>query len=187
MERTRIDWVAEQSKLLRGIAEEFARTQPFKGLTIGTGIHLEAKTVALLLTLQAGGAKLVSTGNLNTTQVDAVERLRAHGVTVIGEATKDAAVHATYLQQVVAAKPDLILDNGGDLFMHYQVTPARVGTNEMRVHLYRGDGSDAGVFERVRFTIAAMATAATATITPSTHAPNRVVSSRSPTRTAAPS
>ena len=88
MQRTRIDWVAEQSKLLRGIAEEFTRTQPFAGLTIGTGIHLEAKTVALLLTLQAGGAKLVSTGNLNTTQADAVERLRAHGATVIGEATK---------------------------------------------------------------------------------------------------
>ena len=48
MQRTRIDWVAEQSKLLRGIAEEFTRTQPFAGLTIGTGIHLEAKTVALL-------------------------------------------------------------------------------------------------------------------------------------------
>ena len=25
MQRTRIDWVAEQSKLLRGIAEEFTR------------------------------------------------------------------------------------------------------------------------------------------------------------------
>ena len=37
MQRTRIDWVAEQSKLLRGIAEEFTRTQPFAGLTIGTG------------------------------------------------------------------------------------------------------------------------------------------------------
>jgi adenosylhomocysteinase len=133
MQRTRIDWVAEQSKLLRGIAEEFTRTQPFAGLTIGTGIHLEAKTVALLLTLQAGGAKLVSTGNLNTTQADAVERLRAHGATVIGEATKDAAVHATYLAQVVAAKPDLILDNGGDLYMHYLQNPyptLRGGTEE---------------------------------------------------------
>jgi adenosylhomocysteinase len=34
------------------------------GLSIGTGIHLEAKTVALLLTLRAGGAQLISTGNL---------------------------------------------------------------------------------------------------------------------------
>jgi adenosylhomocysteinase len=129
----RIDWVAEQSRLLRSIATEFQKTQPFAGLTIGTGIHLEAKTVALLLTLQAGGARLVSTGNLNTTQADAVARLRERGVTVIGEATKDAALHKTYLAQVVAAKPDLILDNGGDLYVEYLKSPygsLRGGTEE---------------------------------------------------------
>ena len=71
---TRIDWVREHCRLLRGIADEFGRTRPFDGLTIGTGIHLEAKTVALLLTLRDGGARLVSTGNLNTTQPDAVDR-----------------------------------------------------------------------------------------------------------------
>src|SRR5580704_35396 len=42
------------------------------GYRDGTGVHLEAKTVALLLTLPDGGARLVSTGNLNTTQPDAV-------------------------------------------------------------------------------------------------------------------
>ena len=85
---TRIEWVGEHCRLLRGIAEEFRRTRPFAGLTIGTGIHLEAKTVALLLTLRDGGAALVSTGNLNTTQPDAVEALRAEGVTVIGGPTR---------------------------------------------------------------------------------------------------
>ncbi|MGA1422765.1 MAG: adenosylhomocysteinase, partial [Candidatus Limnocylindrus sp.] len=133
MTLARIDWVAEQSRLLRSIASEFQETRPFAGLTIGTGIHLEAKTVALLLTLQAGGATLVSTGNLNTTQPDAVARLRERGVTVIGEATKDAALHKTYLAQVVAAKPDLILDNGGDLYVEYLKSPygsLRGGTEE---------------------------------------------------------
>ena len=133
MTLARIDWVAEQSRLLRGIASEFHDTKPFAGLTIGTGIHLEAKTVALLLTLQAGGATLVSTGNLNTTQPDAVARLRERGVTVIGEATKDAALHKTYLAQVVAARPDLILDNGGDLYVEYLKSPygsLRGGTEE---------------------------------------------------------
>ena len=133
MTLARIDWVAEQSRLLRSIATEFQKTRPFAGLTIGTGIHLEAKTVALLLALQAGGATLVSTGNLNTTQPDAVARLRERGVTVIGEATKDAALHKTYLAQVVAAKPDLILDNGGDLYVEYLKSPygsLRGGTEE---------------------------------------------------------
>src|ERR1700684_485663 len=113
MASTRIDWVAEHCQLLRAIAAEFRQTQPFRGLTIGTGIHLEAKTVALLLTLRDGGARLVSTGNLNTTQPEAVEVLRAEGVTVIGGPTKDEQVHGSYLDDVLAAEPDLILDNGG--------------------------------------------------------------------------
>ena len=120
---TRIDWVREHCRLLQAISAEFTRTRPFDGLTIGTGIHLEAKTVALLLTLRDGGARLVSTGNLNTTQPDAVARLRDEGVTVIGEPTKDAQVHASYQDGVLAAEPDLILDNGGDLFTRYLDRP----------------------------------------------------------------
>jgi adenosylhomocysteinase len=120
---TRIDWVREHCQLLRAISAEFRQTRPFDGLTIGTGIHLEAKTVALLLTLRDGGAGLVSTGNLNTTQPDAVEALRAEGITVIGGPTRDSEVHAGYLDEVLAAKPDLILDNGGDLFVRYLDRP----------------------------------------------------------------
>jgi adenosylhomocysteinase len=41
---TRIDWVREHCQLLRAISAEFRQTRPFDGLTIGTGIHLEAKT-----------------------------------------------------------------------------------------------------------------------------------------------
>ena len=143
---TRIDWVREHCRLLRDIAAEFGRTRPFDGLTIGTGIHLEAKTVALLLTLRDGGARLISTGNLNTTQPDAVERLRAEGVTVIGEPTKDSGVHAGFLGEVLAAEPDLILDNGGDLFARYLDHPypgLQGGTEEttsgrMRLEPLRG-------------------------------------------------
>ncbi len=102
---TRIEWVREHCQLLRTISAEFRRTLPFGGLTIGTGIHLEAKTVALLLTLRDGGATLVSTGNLNTTQPAAVETLRAEGITVIGGPTKDSEVHASYLGEVLAAEP----------------------------------------------------------------------------------
>ena len=123
MVSTRINWVREHCRLLRGIADEFRQTRPFDGLTIGTGIHLEAKTVALLLTLRDGGARLISTGNLNTTQPDAVDRLRAEGVTVIGGPTKDSQVHAGYLAEVLDAEPDLILDNGGDLFARYLDRP----------------------------------------------------------------
>jgi adenosylhomocysteinase len=129
----RIEWVLAGCRLLRAIGEEFDDTRPFEGLTIGTGIHLEPKTVALLLTLQRGGARLVATGNLATTQQAAVDYLEARGVEVIGAPTRSPAEHDAYLRQVVAARPDLLLDNGGDLFVRWleERDPAlRGGTEE---------------------------------------------------------
>jgi len=120
---SRIDWVRHSCRLLAGIAEEFGTTQPFAGLTIGTGIHLEPKTVALILTLASGGARMISTGNLSSTQADTVSYLRRRGVQVVGESTTDRARHAGYLGEVLGEKPDLLLDNGGDLFMGYLGNP----------------------------------------------------------------
>jgi adenosylhomocysteinase len=120
---SRIEWVRSGCRLLGSIAAEFSRTRPFEGLTIGTGIHLEPKTVALLLTLAQGGARVVSTGNLSSTQADAVEYLRARGVEVIGAATTDEGVHDEHLHEVIATRPQLLLDNGGDLFVRYLAEP----------------------------------------------------------------
>jgi adenosylhomocysteinase len=120
---SRIDWVRGNCRLLRAIAAEFAASRPFAELTIGTGIHLEPKTVALLLTLQDGGAQVVSTGNLNSTQPEAVEYLRANGVDVIGGPTTDQQEHDRHLREVLSSQPHLILDNGGDLFARYLERP----------------------------------------------------------------
>ncbi|HEY0484742.1 MAG TPA: adenosylhomocysteinase [Mycobacteriales bacterium] len=120
---SRIEWVGRSCRLLRSIAVEFTETRPFEGLTIGTGIHLEPKTVALLLTLRAGGARVVSTGNLNSTQPEAIEYLQARGVEVIGKPTTDEREHDGYLREVLAVRPDLVLDNGGDLFARYLEDP----------------------------------------------------------------
>jgi adenosylhomocysteinase len=129
----RIEWVIERCRLLRAIAAELEETRPFAGLVVGTGIHLEPKTVALLLTLQRGGAELVSTGNLATTQQEACDHLAAHGVRVVGGPTADPAEHDANLWEVVRARPDLLLDNGGDLFARYLEEPwegLRGGTEE---------------------------------------------------------
>ncbi|TLX13288.1 adenosylhomocysteinase [Rhizobium sp. MHM7A] len=113
---TRIDWIGSNCRLLTATSAEFERTRPFEGLTIGTGIHLEPKTVALLMTLRAGGGRLVCTGNLNSTQPSTVEFLRAQGINVFATQTTDPAAHHRTLEAVIAERPDLLLDNGGDLF-----------------------------------------------------------------------
>lgn len=119
----RIDWVSRNCKLLKQIAEEFKQTQPFRGLTIGTTIHLEPKTAELLLTLKAGGAHVVSTGNLNSSQPETIDYLQARGVEVLAEQTKDTDRHAMYLDEIFSRHPDMFLDNGGDLFARYADQP----------------------------------------------------------------
>jgi adenosylhomocysteinase len=118
-----IEWVGWSCRLLAAIGEEFERTRPFDGLRIGTGIHVEPKTVALLLTLARGGAEVVSTGNLNTTQQEAVDYLNAHGVRAIGGPTADPIEHDGWLREVLATEPQLLLDNGGDLFTRWLDAP----------------------------------------------------------------
>jgi len=129
----RFEWVIASCRLLTRIGDEFERSLPFDGLVVGTGIHLEPKTVALLLTLRRGGAEVVATGNLATTQQAAVDYLQGRGVRVVGRPTMDPAEHDGYLRRVLAAEPDLLLDNGGDLFVRYLGKPyagLRGGTEE---------------------------------------------------------
>lgn len=119
----RIDWVHRSCRLLGAISEEFETTLPFAGLTIGTGIHLEPKTVALLLTLRTGGARIVATGNLNSTQTKTVDFLGENNIDVFAETTMDADVHGQSLVRILAEEPDMLLDNGGDLFARYLDNP----------------------------------------------------------------
>ncbi len=120
---SRFEWVADSARLLRQTGDEFERTRPFEGLRIGTGIHLEPKTAALLMTLRRGGAEVTSTGNLNSTQQETVDYLRANGIDVVGGPTADPEVHDRDLREVLAIRPDLLLDNGGDLFARYLEDP----------------------------------------------------------------
>jgi adenosylhomocysteinase len=130
---SRIDWVVGQCRLLNAIGAEFERTRPFAGLTIGTGIHLEAKGVALMLVLQRGGARVISTGNLNSTQPGALDYLRSHGVETIGGPTQSHVERLGWIDEILDRKPDLILDNGGDMFVRWLERPypeLRGGTEE---------------------------------------------------------
>lgn len=116
MEASRIDWISSSCRLLGDIAAEYAQSQPFSGLTIGTAIHLEPKTAALLMALKAGGANVVATGNLNSTQPATVDYLRSQGIEVIGGQTTKAGEHEGFIETILSRQPDLLLDNGGDLF-----------------------------------------------------------------------
>ena len=118
-----MEWIIESCRLLAQMAEEFERKQPFSGVRIGAAIHLEPKTASLLCTLARGGAEIVATGNLRSTQAATVAFLREKGITVVGDGAQDEQTQDACVRQVLATEPELLLDNGGDLFLRYLDNP----------------------------------------------------------------
>jgi adenosylhomocysteinase len=101
--------------LLAEIAGEFTGTTPLAGLAIGVSLHLEPKTAVLLDVLVAGGARVVATGNLGTTQPETVAALNERGIEAFGSRDDDHETHLAHVASVAATEPDLLLDNGADL------------------------------------------------------------------------
>ena len=111
----RINWIRSRMRLLAGVRADFERQKPFAGLSIGVSLHLEPKTAVLLEVLQAGGAAIVGTGNHGSTQDDIVAVLKAKGMQLYGKRDDDLDHHLKNVAKVVAARPDILLDNGADL------------------------------------------------------------------------
>lgn len=99
------------------VRERFAKEKPFAGLTIGMALHVTKETGVLVRTLVAGGAQVAITGcNPLSTQDDVAAALaQEEGVQVWahkGESTED---YYKFLNEVIAAKPDITIDDGCDL------------------------------------------------------------------------
>ena len=110
-----VNWIRSRMQLLRNVQETFKWEKPFSNKTIGVSLHLEPKTAVLLETLKVGGARIVGTGNLGSTQDDIVEVLKSWGMTIYGARSTDKEEHLRNVAKTVSVRPDLLLDNGADL------------------------------------------------------------------------
>ncbi|NLC85167.1 MAG: adenosylhomocysteinase [Ruminococcaceae bacterium] len=112
----KIQWAWRHMPVLKQIAAEFEQTRPFAGLRVAVSIHVEAKTACLARTLVAGGAEVALTAcNPLSTQDDIAAALAAGGMKVYCIYGASAAEYESHLQAALAIKPDLIIDDGGDL------------------------------------------------------------------------
>uniref|UniRef100_A0A7C4W3P4 Adenosylhomocysteinase n=1 Tax=Fervidobacterium thailandense TaxID=1008305 RepID=A0A7C4W3P4_9BACT len=109
----KIDWVSKHMKLLNAIQNGDYNLEGWK---IAMSIHLEAKTAYLAITLKRLGAHVVVTGcNPLSTQDDVAQALADYGIDVHARRTTDEKEYFSFLHKVLDSKPDLILDDGGDL------------------------------------------------------------------------
>jgi len=104
-------------KLLNRIAGRFQAEKPFQGMRMALSIHLEAKTAYLARVLQSGGAEVAVTGcNPLSTQDDVAAALAADGrIEVHARRGVTPEEYKRHLKAVLETRPQLILDDGGDL------------------------------------------------------------------------
>ncbi len=102
-------------RILARLREEFRSTKPFAGLTIGVCLHIEQKIAALLSVLTAGGANVVATSNLGTTNDDIAAALNESGIRVYGKRKDSHREHMENVRQILRHIPNLLLDNGAEL------------------------------------------------------------------------
>ena len=100
--------------MLRGA---FASQQPFAGLTIACCLHVTAETAVLVRALAAGGASVhLAASNPLSTQDDIAAALAVElGVTVQARSGVDRSAYYEHIHRVLDSRPDLVMDDGGDL------------------------------------------------------------------------
>ena len=112
----KIDWVQAHMPVLNRIRAQFEKEQPFKGLKVAISLHLEAKTAYLAKVVAAGGAEVTITGsNPLSTQDDVCAALVEDGITVFAKYNPSPQEYKELLVKALETKPDLIIDDGGDL------------------------------------------------------------------------
>jgi adenosylhomocysteinase len=112
----KIEWVQKHMPVLETIKKRFKKEKPFEGITIGSCLHLEPKTINLGLTLQAGGAEVAMTGcNPLSTQDEATAAGASLGLNMYGWREQTTEEYYETINMVLDHKPDIIIDDGADM------------------------------------------------------------------------
>ncbi|MGB9666641.1 MAG: adenosylhomocysteinase [Candidatus Cryosericum sp.] len=132
----KMQWAIRHMPILSAIADRFEKEQPFAGLHVVIALHLEAKTANLAYVMLRGGAHVALTAsNPITTQDDVAAALSERGVVVFAKRGETPAEYREYFNKVLATRPNLLIDDGGDLvnavhFDHPELLPDIVGACE---------------------------------------------------------
>jgi adenosylhomocysteinase len=115
--RDRIQWAGEAMPVLALLRERFFRERPLEGVRISACLHVTTESAQLMITLKAGGADLaLCASNPLSTQDDVAACLvEDYGVRVFAIRGEDERTYYEHIKEVIAHRPHLIMDDGGDL------------------------------------------------------------------------
>ncbi|MEK7572192.1 MAG: adenosylhomocysteinase [Patescibacteria group bacterium] len=115
--KLKIEWAGKQMQVLATIRERFSKEKPFKGITIAACLHVTSETANLLITLKAGGAKVVANASnpLSTQDSVAASLVKDYEIPTYAIKGEDNKTYFKHLNTVLDYKPQITMDDGGDL------------------------------------------------------------------------
>ncbi len=98
------------------IRERFSKEKPLAGIAVGMALHITKETAVLVRTLAAAGAKVaIASCNPLSTQDDVAAALADEGFSVYGHKGESNDDYYRYIDSVIAANPNITIDDGCDL------------------------------------------------------------------------
>lgn len=115
--KLKIEWAAQQMPVLKNIQKRFEDKKLFKGLTIACCLHVTSETANLMVCLKKSGANVVlcASNPLSTQDAVAASLVKDYGISVFAIHGEDNIIYNKHLGQALDFKPQVTLDDGGDL------------------------------------------------------------------------
>ena len=127
----RIEWASNNMPVLNLIAKRFAKEKPLKGLKVAACLHVTTETGVLMEVLKSGGANIfLCASNPLSTQDDVAASLAKNlKISVFSIKGEDTKTYYKHIQAVLAAKPDITMDDGADLVSTIHQRPVSAHNN----------------------------------------------------------
>lgn len=122
--KLKIEWAGKQMPVLRTIQERFAKEKPLKGYTLAACLHITSETANLLITLQAGGAKVVccASNPLSTQDSVAASLVKDSDIPTYAIKGEDNKTYFKHLNAILDYKPQISMDDGADLIYAFHTS-----------------------------------------------------------------
>ena len=115
--RLKLDWAMKHMPVLMKLREEGSREKPLAGVRVGAVLHVTKETGVLMIALKDSGAEevVLAASNPLSTQDDVAAALVEYGIRVYAWRGQTSEDYYWCIRQVVESRPDVVLDDGGDL------------------------------------------------------------------------
>jgi adenosylhomocysteinase len=143
---TRIEWAAQDMKVLLSLQERFKKEKPLAKLRIAACLHVTTETANLMRVLQAGGAQVcVCASNPLSTQDDvAASLVRDFKISVFAIKGESKKTYYEHIVSTLKIKPEITMDDGADLVstlhanrQRFDISLCRGGTEETTTGVIR--------------------------------------------------